>query len=82
MRQRTYALSEIIELGYEAHQVAEDGAYWLFHGCWALRVDAVRETRTLVTDVALMPESPWRLTAWGAAELERGVIEEDEEPRE
>lgn len=67
----TYTLAELVELGCEGWHLAEDGAFWLFHGCWALRVDTVSCTRTLVMDAALVPDRPWRLTDWGRKELLR-----------
>ena len=68
---RAYSLAEVMERGFEAYHGAEDGVRWLFHGLWALRSDPVRETRTLVTDLTLVPDGPWRPTAWGELELKR-----------
>jgi hypothetical protein len=72
-----YQIAELMALGYEAYHVERDGASWLFHGCWALRRDAVHGTRTLVTDVDLMPVGPWRLTSWGAQERARNAASDD-----
>ena len=73
---RTYTLSEVMDWGFEAYHVADDGVWWLFHGCWALRRNPHADTRTLVTDTVFVPDGPWRPTAWGEAELERGPDEE------
>jgi hypothetical protein len=73
---RTYTLSEVIALGFEAYHVADHGARWLFHGCLGLRSDAASGTRTLVTDPAAMPVGPWHLTEWGEAELRRSQADE------
>ena len=78
--ERTYTLPEVIGLGVEAYHVAEDGLWWLFHGCWGLRTDPVSGARTLVTDVALVPAGPWHLTAWGEAELRRSQADEPGRP--
>jgi hypothetical protein len=74
--ERTFTLPEVIELGFEACHVTEDGASWLFHGCWALRSDPLRGTRMLVMDAAALPGGPWHLTAWGEAELRRSQADE------
>jgi hypothetical protein len=74
--ERTYTLSEVVDLGFEACHVTEDGVWWLFHGCWALRRDPRQDTRTLVMDAVAMPVGPWRLTEWGEAELRRSQADE------
>jgi hypothetical protein len=67
----TYTLAELAELGCEGWHVADDGCFWLFHGCWALRFDEARGMRTLVMDRSSMPAGPWRLTDWGTRERVR-----------
>jgi hypothetical protein len=49
--------------------VGSDGVCWLYHGCCGLRSDPASGVRTLITDPAVLPEVPWRPTAWGKAEL-------------
>lgn len=71
MTDRVFVISEVLDMGCEAWHRAEDGAVWLFHGCWALRADRERGTRTLVMDLTLVPEGPWRLTDWGRLEFAR-----------
>jgi hypothetical protein len=71
--ERTYSLAEVVEGGFEAYcHPAENGVWWLLHGCWALRSDPTCGARTLVTDLTLAPEGPWLPTAWGEAELADG----------
>ena len=72
----TYTLPEVIELGFEACHVTDDGVCWLFHGCWGLRSDAQSGTRMLVMDAAALPVGPWHLTEWGEAELQRSQADE------
>jgi hypothetical protein len=65
----TFNVREVIERGFEAFLIDESGAFWLFHGCCALRVGADDGARLLITDPAKLPSGPWRATPWGEAEL-------------
>ena len=64
----TYTRNDVLRLGFEARCVGVDGARYLWHGEYGLRVDAETGT-TLLFDPADMPDGLWSATAWGEEEL-------------
>jgi hypothetical protein len=66
---RTFQLSEVLRLGFEARCVGADGARYLWHDGCGLRVDPSTLAVTLLTDPARLPKRPWTATELGEEEL-------------
>jgi hypothetical protein len=68
---RTFELSEMLSLDFEARCVGEDRARYLWHHGCGLRIDPTTQAVTLITDPARLPRGPWTATKLGESELEK-----------
>lgn len=66
----TFALQDVIAMGFEARCAGPDGARYLWHQDCGLRVDSRTGATTLLTDPAELPEALWSPTTLGLEELE------------
>jgi hypothetical protein len=64
----SYSRDDVLRLGFEAICTSGDGTTYLWHGSCGMRVDQKGHT-VLLLDGKELPESPWRPTAWGEAEI-------------
>ena len=72
-----FTLSDVVRKGFEARCVGPDGSRYLWHGDAGLRTDVRTACATRITDLAVLPDSPWFPTRLGLEELERMTRERE-----
>jgi hypothetical protein len=65
----TFTLHDVVTRGFEARCVGPDGARYLWHRDFGLRVEARTGRTTLIADPAVLPEGTWIPTTLGLREL-------------
>lgn len=66
----SFTKGEVISGGFEARCAGDDGALYIWHQGYGLRVDDRRHATTLLLDPDVLPEGPWVPTLFGLQELD------------